>query len=98
MLLFLDHPDQSHFHHRSPWEYPTPTPTPANRTVKFAWQTSSSPAVLRFLVKERADFFVEFSSANSFYTLEVIGALEGTCLDNALCDNGADSRNVFKFR
>ena len=50
------------------------------------------------LVKERSDFFVAFSSANSFYTLEVIGALEGMCLDNALCDNGADSRNILKFR
>lgn len=29
---------------------PTPTPTPANRTVKFAWQASSSPAVVGYKI------------------------------------------------
>ena len=57
----------------------------------------SAKDVFCHLVKERPDFFVAFASANSLYPLEVVGALEWTCLDYALRYNRADSRDVLKF-
>ena len=49
------------------------------------------------LIKERANFFITFSGANSLYPLEIVRALERACFDNALRHYGANPGNVLKF-
>ena len=65
------------------------------RTVVFL--TDLFLSAVPNLIEERTNSFVALPSADSLYTPQVIGALERTCLDNALCHNGTDPRNVLEF-
>ena len=52
---------------------------------------------IQILVKKWADFFVAFSAADSFYALQIITTLEWARVDNPLCHDRTDSRNVLKL-
>ena len=68
----------------------------------FVQDEASRPAIEDevprvYLVKERADFFVAFPGANSLYLVQVIGTLEGACVDNALRDDRANPGHILEL-